>query len=119
MAAGDRKSLRMTLHEILDQLQRCESGACKHRIGWASFADEDDYDQLGQQFDEAVAAFTASDGEPIHPTPRFPDEYVERAACWQRGTMILYVLLAFEDNTRIRTLTIGLARPGTVVQLPQ
>ncbi len=107
----------MTLQEVLSQLQRRESGVCQHRIGWASFLDEDDYDQLGRQFDEAVAAFTASDGEPVDATPRFPGEDVERAACWKRGAMTLYVLLAFEDNTRIRTLTIGLARPGTVVQL--
>lgn len=107
----------MIFSTALSELQAGRTGACKHLVGSAWFLDEEDYDRLGQQFDEAVAAFTASDGEPIQPTPRFPGQDVDKAKCWRRGVMILYVALTFGDNTRIRMLTIGLAHPGTVVAL--
>lgn len=107
----------MTLSTALSELQAGRTAACKYLVSSAWFLDEAEYDQLGQQFDEAVAAFTVSDGEPIQPTPRFPGQDVEQAKCWRRGAMILYVALTFGDNTRIRMLTIGLAHPGTVVAL--
>ncbi len=105
----------MILSEAIRQVQ-LSAGACKYVVERASFIDEEDYDRLGQQYDEAVAAFNASDGESLEPTPRFPGQDVEKARCWKRGAMILYVLLSFEDNTRIRCLTIGVARHGTVVE---
>lgn len=107
----------MTFSTTLSELRAGRTGACKHLVGSASFLDEEEYDQLEQQFDEAVLAFSASDGEPIQPTPRFPGQDVEKAKCWRRGAMILYVVLTFGDNTRMRMLTIGLAHPGTVVAL--
>jgi hypothetical protein len=105
----------MTFSEIVASLQTASAGVCEHLVGSASFVDEGDYEQLGLQYDDAVAAFTRSDGTPVEPTPRFPGLDVERAACWRRGDLTLYAVLTFGDNTRIRTLTLGIARRGTVV----
>jgi hypothetical protein len=62
-----------------------------------------------------VAGLAAMDGPPLEPTPAFPGAHVDRAACWRRERGMLYALLSWEDNTRIRILTLGLARRGTVV----
>ena len=101
--------------EVLARLRSPACGTCRHEVGTAWFLDEAEYDRLGSLFDEAVAEFTSSDGPPLDPVPRFPGLDVERAACWRRGEAVLYVVLSWGDNTRCRSLTLGLARRGTVV----
>lgn len=88
---------------------------CRFEVGMASCFDEEDYDQLGEQYDEAVANLTNRYGLPIAPTPTFLETDLDKATCWKVDQGVVYAMLDFGDNTRIRMLTLGLARPGTVV----
>lgn len=108
-------TLNSSFIEALSQLRSPACGVCRLEIGSASCFDEEPYERLGSLYAEAVAALTATDGPPLDPTPPFPGVDVERAACWRRERGVVYVLLSWADNTRIRVLTLGLARPGTVV----
>lgn len=107
--------MKVLFPEALDRLRSPGCGVGAYDFGPASCFDEEAYERLGVMFDEAVAAFTACEGTPLQPTPTFPDKHVERAACWRRGDRMLYAVLSWEDNTRYRLLTLGLARRGTVV----
>lgn len=104
-----------SFQELLESLKSPACGICRRVWGPASVFDDEEYDALGTMYEEAVAAFTESDGKPLQPTPKFQSEDVDRAECWRRGDQMLYVLLSLEDNTRICYLKIGLANRGTVV----
>ena len=100
---------------VLDKLLSPACAVGRHRIGTASCFDETECGQLGAWFDEAATSLTISYGPPIQPQPAFPGEDVDRAACWRDGDRVLYALLSWDDNTRYRTLTLGIAARGTVV----
>jgi hypothetical protein len=104
-----------SFHQVLNQLLSPACGVCRHHIATASCFDEIGYDQLGAWFDEAVVALNGVYGMPIQPQPSFPGEDVERAACWRVRDRVVYALLSWGDNTRNRTLTLGIAARGTVV----
>lgn len=104
-----------TLHAVLTRLSSPACAVGRHQIGTASCFDEAEYDQLGAWFDEAVAKLTGVYGSPIQPQPSFPGEHVDRAVCWRDGDRVVYALLSWSDNTRYRTLTLGVAARGTVV----
>jgi hypothetical protein len=107
--------LRDSFAEVLDRLRSPACGACRYEFGPASCFDDEGYGRLGALYAEAVAGLTATDGPSLEPTPTFPGVDVEQAACWRRGGGVLYALLSRGDNTRLRSLTLGLARRGTVV----
>jgi hypothetical protein len=107
--------MALTFSEALAALRSPACGVCRYRFGPAGFDDEDGYDRLGTQFTEAVAALTETDGPPLDPGPTFPGMDIERAVCWRRGERAAYVALSWEDNTRCRFLTLGLARRGEVI----
>lgn len=109
--ADATSQFRLVLAKLLSPA--CAVG--RHRIATASCFDEAEYHQLGAWFDEAVAALTAVYGPSITPQPAFPGEEVECAACWRDTDRVLYTLLSWGDNTRYRTLTLGVAARGTVV----
>lgn len=99
----------------LSELAADTTTICRHEFGPVSFLDEEQYDQLGELYAEAVTVLEAKHGEPIKPTPDFQAEDVERATCWLIISGIVYVLLSFRDNTRQRVLILGVARQGTIV----
>lgn len=100
---------------VLIKLSSPACGVCRHQIATASCFDESEYDQLGAWYDEAVDSLTAVHGSPMRPQPAFPGEHIDRASCWRDGDRVLYALLSWTDNTRYRTLTLGVAARGTVV----
>lgn len=100
--------------EAMARLRSPGCEACRYPFS-ASFLDEEDYARLGDWYDEAVAALTASDGPPLEPTPRIAEPIdVERVACWRRPGGLAFALLSWGDNTRVRYLEIGLAARGTL-----
>jgi hypothetical protein len=107
-------SVQTSFSDALNQLRSPACGVCRFVIGSASCFDEEPFERLGAQYAEALAALTATDGPPLEPAPVFQGVDVERAACWRREQGTLYALLSWEDNTRIRVLTAGIARQGTL-----
>lgn len=102
--------------EILSQMRAEKVFAGRHLIGSSSIGEEEEYDRLGNLFEQAVRDLSAVHGEPIQPSPQFPGLEVEKAACWQSDNKILYALLTLEDNSRIRNFLLGAARRGEVVR---
>lgn len=94
---------------ILSQLRSGIGGRCEHAIGSAGIADETNWDRLRAQYDEAVRTFTATYGEPAKIQYGFPGKEIEQATCWEQSGKILYALLSYLDNTRIRRLTLGVS----------
>jgi hypothetical protein len=107
--------MEIPLTEILTSLKSPACPVCRYHFGPASCFDDDEYEKLGAMYDEAVSTLTAALGSQFDPIPSFPGECVERAACWQRGNEVVYAILTFADNTRYRSLILGVARRGTVV----
>jgi hypothetical protein len=101
--------------EALSRLQSPNCGTCRYRFGPASFEDEEDYDKLGRWYADAVAALTNDFGPPLEPPPQIAEPIdAEKVACWRRPGGMAFVLLAWEDNTRVRYLEVGLAARGTM-----
>lgn len=108
----------MSFDEILARLSGGRSGTCRYQIGSAWFGDEQVYDRLGEQYARAVSELSAVFGEPISGKCVFPGIDVEQVSCWNHAGKIVYAMLSFEDSTRIRVLTLGVTRRGTV-QFPE
>jgi hypothetical protein len=104
----------LSFHESLAKLRSPKCEPCRHGFS-ASFLDDDEYDRLEQWYNEAVSAFTASDGTPCA-APPLPGADVERVTCWQRNDKLLYAVLSYGDNTRVRILTIGLFRDASLLE---
>ena len=96
----------LSFQEGLSKLRSSSCEPCRHWYS-ASFADDVEYDLLEEWYNEAVTALTITDGTP-NIAPRLPGFDAERCTCWKRGEMMLYALLSWGDNTRVRILTVGL-----------
>lgn len=104
----------LSFHESLAKLQSPKCEPCRYWFS-ASFLDDNDYDRLEQWYNEAVSAFATSDGQPCA-APPLPGADVERVTCWQRGNQLLYAVLSWGDNTRVRILTIGLFTDASLLE---
>lgn len=102
-------------------LLRLASGAnelCEHRADQTSVFDDEASERLSQRYEAAVSAFTDAFGDPSRDAFRFPDLEVECAACWERPGKILYAAVSLEDNTRLRTLIVGVRRARDLERIP-
>ena len=104
-----------SFEEALVIVQTPATGADLYRASASCFDEEDEYDRLGEQYEQAVATLHAAFGPPIEPWPRVNEPIdVEKLTCWHRPAGIVYVMLWFGDNTRIRVLEIGLVKRDTM-----
>lgn len=99
--------MSLSFPDVLARLQTGIGDRSHYVVGSAGIGDEDDWNRLGAQFDEARRTFTQTYGEPAKIKVSFPDAQVERVVCWEISGKILYALLSYLDNTRIRRLTLG------------
>ena len=103
--------------EALARLRGRQPDLGRYPIGSAWF-DEEHYDRLGEQFDEAVRALSQAHGVPLPGGYAFPGLHVEKSACWDWGDGVVYAVLTWEDNTRQRTLTLGCCLRGELRSAP-
>jgi len=79
----------------------------------ADFPDGSEIDRLAVRYGEAVAALTGAFGPPLDWNPRVVGPLdIDRVTCWQRPGGLAYVMLWWDDNTRVRCLELGSGGPG-------
>jgi len=103
-----------SLQDALAAVQADGATPCLFRF-FASAFDEEEYDQLGVDYDRAVEALRRSFGPPLNDPPPIVEPIdVEKVTCWQRPAGMAFVLLWWGDNTRVRLLDVGIAAPGNL-----
>lgn len=110
--------MQATFTEAVSRLSAGIGPTVTYALGSAWFADDEEYDRQSEQLAEATAALTKVYGEPTKQQFRFPAYDVDRAVCWPQDDKILFVLLVFEDNTRVRRLLMGVCPRGEVQVVP-
>jgi hypothetical protein len=87
---------------------------CLFRFSASAF-DQEEYDQLGVDYDRAVEALWRVFGPPLKDPPPIVEPIdLEKVTCWQRSAGMVFVLLWWGDNTRVRLLEVGIAAPGNL-----
>ncbi len=105
--------MTLSLAEVLPLLQSGVFKRCEYHVGSAFFVDDEkNWAKLDLEFAESTRALNATYGEPEREEYVYPGEDVSRLACWKIPGGFVYVMLSYQDNTRIRILTLGMCDTG-------